>query len=332
MSATFEGSLEKPLARIGVVIPCYGVGTRILEVLAQIGPECDKIYLVDDGCPDRPGDLVKSVTVDKRVNVVVHSGNQGVGAAVKTGYRLALADGMTVIVKIDGDGQMDPSELGRFVAPIISCEADYAKGNRFFDPADLQGMPISRLLGNALLSFLTKLSSGYWTIFDPTNGYTAIDARVLSWLPLEKIDDRFFFESDLLFRLYLMRAKVVDIPMQSKYSDEISNLRVYRVIHEFLWKNLRNTCKRIGYRYFVRDFSTASIELIVGIPLAAFGTVFGLQAWIAGFLRNQPATAGTIMLAALPVILGIQLLISFLSYDIAAAPTEPIGQKLPRRP
>jgi hypothetical protein len=103
------------------------------------------------------------------------------------------------------------------------------------------------------------------------------------------------------------------------------------VIHEFLWKNLRNACKRIGYRYFVRDFSIASIELIVGIPLATFGTVFGLQAWIAGFLRNQAATAGTIMLAALPIILGIQLLISFLSYDIAAAPTEPIGQKLPRR-
>ena len=108
MSGTIDGALEKPMARVGVVILCYGVGTRVPDVLARIGPDCDKIFVVDDGSPDRPGDLVKSKMIDKRVNIVIHSRNQGVGAGVKTGYRLALTDGMTAIVKIDGDGQNGP--------------------------------------------------------------------------------------------------------------------------------------------------------------------------------------------------------------------------------
>src|SRR5438034_6512860 len=165
---------EVGAAGIAVVIPCYRVTRQVADVLAAIGPECGRIYVVDDACPDHSGDFVAANCHDPRICVVRHPVNQGVGAAVMTGYRAAVADGATVIVKIDGDGQMDPRLLRRFVVPIVAGEADYTKGNRFYDLGDVGRMPGARIFGNAVLSILAKLSTGYWGIFDPTNGYTAI--------------------------------------------------------------------------------------------------------------------------------------------------------------
>ena len=184
-------------SRIAVVIPCYKVKKHVLEVIASIGNEVWRIYIVDDACPEGSGRHVEAHCLDQRVRVVYHECNQGVGGAVMTGYRAAIADGAEVIVKVDGDGQMDASLIPNFIEPILAGEADYTKGNRFFDLEEIRAMPKVRLFGNAVLSLMTKLSSGYWDLFDPTNGYTAIHAEVARHLPFGKISQRYFFETDI---------------------------------------------------------------------------------------------------------------------------------------
>lgn len=311
------------VVNIAVVIPAYKVCNHVLSVLHGIGPEVSKIYVVDDCCPDHSGDFVRANSADPRVVVLRNEVNQGVGGAMMTGYQAALRDGMDVMVKIDGDGQMDPRLLRTFVAPILAGQADYTKGNRFFDLEQVQSMPMLRLLGNAGLSFMTKLSSGYWDVFDPTNGYTAIHRSVAMHLPFHKISKRYFFETDMLFRLNALRAVVIDIPMQAKYGDEVSNLKISKILGEFLVKHMVNLSKRIFYNYYLRDMSLASIELPVGLCLILEGSIFGGRAWLGSITSGVPTTAGTVMLAALPIILGIQLVLAFLGYDIARVPRRP---------
>ena len=236
------------------------------------------------------------------------------------GYRRAIALGADVIVKLDGDGQMDPSLLPRFVAPVLSGEADYAKGNRFYDLRYITRMPFLRLFGNAGLSFMAKFSTGYWDIFDPTNGYTAISARIAAMLPMDRISERYFFESDMLFRLGTFRAVVCDVPMDAHYADEVSNLRIGKVLPEFLSKHVRNFCKRIFYGYFLRDVSVASMELLCGLALLMFGMLFGGWHWWISETTGEPAPLGTVMIPAMSVLLGIQLVLAFLAYDIASVP------------
>lgn len=313
--------------RIAVVIPCYKVKSQVLSVLARIGPEVDAIYVVDDACPDASGLYVRENSSDPRVRVILCEVNSGVGGAVMTGYRAALADGNDCIVKIDGDGQMDPSLLINFVEPIVELRADYTKGNRFFNLEDVESMPRVRLLGNAVLSFMCKASSGYWSIFDPTNGYTAISARAASLLPTHKISKRYFFETDVLFRLGTFGAVVQDVPMKAVYGDEQSNLVVSRVLFSFMAGHAKNLSKRILYNYFLRGFSVASVELLLSAVFILFGVVFGSIKWTNSLLDGVPASSGSVMLAALPVILGVQLLISFLSYDMQSQPRSPLESK-----
>ena len=311
-------------SKIGVVIPSYRVCGQVLDVLGNIGPEVSRIYVVDDCCPDGSGDLVESHCGDPRVAVLRHAENQGVGGAVITGYRAALADGMEIVVKVDGDGQMDPALIPDFIAPIAAGEADYTKGNRFFNPEDVREMPRGRLLGNAFLSLMTKLSSGYWDLFDPMNGYTAIHGDVAGHLPLDKISRGYFFETEMLIRLNTLRAVVVDIPMSAKYGEERSNLKVSRIAGEFLVKHLRFLFKRIGYNYYLRDLSLASIQLPLGLLLLFFGIGFGGWQWIESARAGLPTSAGTVMLAALPLLVGIQLVLAFIGFDIASVPRRPI--------
>ena len=314
--------------RVAVVIPCYKVSRQILDVIRRIGDECSRIYVIDDGCPEHSGRVVEGGTDDPRVSVCYNERNLGVGGAVIRGYRRAIDDGASVIVKLDGDGQMDPQRLSSLVQPILAGRADYTKGNRFYNLDNIRSMPGVRMFGNLVLSFMAKLSTGYWTLFDPTNGYTAIHAKVASRLPLEKVSPRFFFETDMLFRLGLVRAVVLDIPMDAEYRDELSNLRVRHVIGEFAYKHLRNAGKRIVYSYFLRDFSVASLELLVGAALSLFGFVFGCRHWIQSYREGVVATAGTVMLAAVPFLLGMQYLLAFLAFDTAAIPREVLHPKL----
>jgi dolichol-phosphate mannosyltransferase len=316
---------------ITVVIPCYKVSAHICNVIQQIGSDVDAIIVVDDDCPEKSGALVEKSCNDPRVRVIYHMTNQGVGGAVLTGYKAAIADGADVIVKIDGDGQMDPSLISTFIAPILSGEADYTKGNRFFDLEEIHAMPKIRLFGNAVLSFMTKLSSGYWDLFDPTNGFTAIHANVACHLPFNKISQRYFFETDMLFRLNTLRAVVVDVPMNARYGDEESNLKISRIMGEFFFKHARNFSKRIFYNYYLRDMSLASIELPLGLLLLISGSIFGTYHWASSLQVGIATPAGTVMFAALPVLMGTQLILAFLSYDIANVPHRPIHNKLSKK-
>jgi len=329
MVSTVLDNLAK-FGKIAVVIPCYRVRKHVLGVLASIGPEVSSIYCVDDACPDGSGELVEAECSDPRVRVLRHEMNGGVGAATLSGYYAAVLEGADVIVKIDGDGQMDPALIGQFVEPILKGSADYVKGNRFFDLEDHHGMPALRLFGNASLSFLNKLSSGYWNIFDPTNGYTAIHATVARRLLDRPIARRYFFESDMLFHLYLMRAVVADMPMRARYGDERSSLQVHKILLPFFARHLRNAVKRISIQYFLRDFSLASIEFALGMLTFLFGTAFGLTAWVQSINSQEPATAGTVMVAALPVIVGIQLILNAVNYDIQNVPRQPAHSRLAR--
>ena len=304
-----------------VVIPCYRVRAQILPLIATIGPEADWIIVVDDACPECSGEYVRENCSDPRVKVLHNQANLGVGGAVLQGYAHACDLGADILVKMDGDGQMDPLSIKSLIRPIVEGRADYTKGNRFFNVEGLRSMPKERLLGNAVLSFFSKISSGYWTIFDPNNGYTAISARVFGLLPWKKISSRYFFESDMLFRLGTVRACVVDVPMGAIYANEKSNLKISRVLYEFLYKHLENTFKRIVYNYFLRNFSLASIELVAGVCFVLFGGVFGAVHWLESIRTGITASTGTVMLAALPIILGAQLLLSFLAFDIGSAPT-----------
>jgi hypothetical protein len=218
---------------------------------------------------------------------------------------------------------MDPGLIPYFIDPLLSGEADYAKGNRFYDLDAIRAMPNVRLAGNAVLSLMTKLSSGYWNLFDPTNGYTAIHADVARHLPFAKISNRYFFETDMLFRLNVLRAVVVDVPMEAKYEDEISSLRISRVVGEFLVKHMRNFLKRIFYNYYLRDLSIASIELPIGLAMLGFGLGFGSYHWTKSAHIGLSTPIGTVMLAAMPMLMGLQLVLSFINYDIASVPNRP---------
>lgn len=314
--------------RVAVAIPCYKVTGHVLDVIAAIGPEVDRIYAVDDACPEGSGTLIEQQVRDRRVQVLRHKANQGVGGALLTAYRAALADGVDIVVKIDGDGQMDPALIRHFVRPIVQRRADYTKGNRFYRPQSLRGMPAVRLVGNALLSFVTKASTGYWPIMDPTNGYTAIHTAVLRRLPLDRIERRYFFETDMLYRLNVIRAVVRDVPMDAAYANEQSNLRVSRVLLEFAGKHFKRFFKRYIYTYLVRDFNLGSVYSLSAAAFILWGVLFGGVKWLGSVSSGELASSGTVMLAALPLFIGIQFMVAFLHHDVANVPTEPLIRDL----
>lgn len=317
---------------IAVVIPAYKVSRHICDVVDAIGPEVSRIYVVDDACPEESGCIVqRKYSHDSRVKVIFNEVNQGVGGAVMAGYRQASLDGAAVIVKVDGDGQMDPSLIPAFVEPILRGHADYTKGNRFYSLDGLSAMPRARVFGNAVLSFMTKFSTGYWNIFDPTNGFTAIHASLIAALPLDKISRRYFFETDMLFRLGTLRAVVRDIPMVAVYGDEVSGLKIRRIVGEFAIKHAVITIKRIFYSYYLRDASIGSVELPLGLSLFGFGVIFGAVRWIESILSGVAATAGTAVIAAVSLMLGVQLILGFLANDMANTPAVPIGDMLERK-
>ena len=303
---------------VAVVIPCFRVHDTILNVLQAIGPEIHRIYVVDDACPEKSGDYVKSHVKDPRIEVLFHSKNQGVGGAMVTGYKAAIRDNAEVVIKVDGDGQMDIAKIPLFIRAITTGEADYVKGNRFYSWEMVAKMPKLRLIGNGILSFLCKSVSGYWSIMDPTNGYTAISGQILKLLPLDKIDKGYFFESDMLFRLGTLRALTLDLPLDAIYRGEKSSLSLFSAALDFPPKFIIRTLKRIGYNYFLRDFNIGSIYLLSSIFMISFGTSFGIYKWVHSVIVST--SSGTVMLAALPVILGFQLFVQFVSFDITNEP------------
>lgn len=314
---------------ITVVIPCYRVENQINEVIATLPRYLKHIIVVDDASPDATAEVVrKSAQKDGRILLIRHEKNQGVGGAMITGFRKALELGTQIIVKVDGDGQMDMSYLPELLTPLVEARADYTKGNRFRDFRALQTMPIIRRMGNMALTFLTKAATGYWNLFDPTNGFVAIRSNVLSQLPLEQIDRRFFFETSMLASLYLIGAVVRDVPIPARYQGEVSNLSIRRTLLEFPFKLLKILFRRLILRNLIYDFSMASIYIFTGIPLLLFGLIFGGSRWFFYASRSIPAPTGTVILPTLSVLLGIQFMIAAIEIDLRSVPTEPLSLPL----
>jgi len=314
---------------IAVVIPCYRVEREVNSVIASLPRYVKHIIVVDDASPDATVEIVhQAAKKDKRITLLKHEQNQGVGGAMVTGFRKALELGAQIVVKIDGDGQMDAEYLPGLLIPLIQSVADYTKGNRFRDFQALQKMPLIRRVGNMALGFLSKAATGYWNLFDPTNGYIAIRAEILAQLPLEKIDHSYYFETSMLAHLYLLGAVVKDVPMPARYGGERSNLSVRRTLFEFPFKLTRTFFRRLILKNLIYDFSMASIYLLAGIPLLLFGLIFGIIKWVNYAARNIPAPTGTVMLPTLSVLLGIQFMIAAIEIDLRSTPKTPLSPPL----
>ncbi|MBP8163874.1 MAG: glycosyltransferase family 2 protein [Anaerolineales bacterium] len=314
---------------IAMVIPAYRVERDVEAVLHSLPPYIKHIIVVDDASPDSTFERVTAAAQkDERILLLRHLQNQGVGGAMLTGFQKALELNAQIIIKLDGDGQMDPARIPALIEPLIEGKADYTKGNRFRDFKSLQMMPFVRRVGNLGLSFLTKVATGYWNLFDPTNGFFAIRAEVLARLPFDKIDRRYFFETSMLANLYLLNALVLDIPMPARYGSETSSLSIRRALFEFPYKLSTIFLRRILLRYYLYDFSMVSLYLLIGIPLLLFGGIFGGIKWVQYASQNIPAPTGTVMLPTLSVILGIQILLSAIEIDMNSAPRKALSDPL----
>jgi len=324
---------KPPHPKIAVVIPCFRVSSKITEVVTGILGFADQIYVIDDCCPEGSGGVVeRNFAQHLKVAILRTKKNLGVGGAVITGYQKALADGAEIIVKIDGDGQMDAGMIPAFTNLIASGQADYAKGNRFFSLSYLHSMPTLRLFGNAVLSFVSKASSGYWHIMDPTNGFTAVHRNILLHCDLEKLQQRYFFESDMLFRLNTIRAKIIDVPIPARYeAGNHSSLGIGRTVLTFPALYVRNFLKRIFYSYFLRDFNLGSLALINAMIFLLFGVSFGAVRWYQYASMGQMASAGTVMLAALSVMIGVLSIFSFANFDVMNVPQQAVHDLLPAK-
>ena len=305
--------------KIAAVIPAYKVANKLRDVILSLPDNIDHIIVVDDKCPCHSGKEAEKLNNDK-VIVLYHEHNRGVGGAVVTGYKKAVELGCDIIVKIDGDGQMDTAYINDLITPLIGNEADYTKGNRFMNFHALRAMPKIRLFGNSILSFLLKIASGYWNIIDPTNGYIAIHRRVLDKLNLDRLSKGYFFESDMLINLGIINAVVKDIDIPAKYGDEDSSLNIVKIALQFPSKLAKGFIKRLFFKYFIYDFNMASVYLLVGLPMFVFGVFLGLIEWLDSIINNTVKTAGTIMLVALPIIVSFQMLLQAVGIDINSIP------------
>jgi len=253
---------------VTTVVPAHNEAQHVGRVAQTMHEFVDRVIVVDDCSTDGTAEVAKACG-DFRLIVRNTACNEGVGGATVLGYRTAIDLGSDIVVKMDGDGQMPPEYLESLLDPIIEQGYDYAKGNRFLASKALKQMPRRRLLGNIVLTFMTKLASGYWHIFDPQNGYTAIKTDVLRTLDLETIHKRFFFENDLLVHLNLQNLRVKDVSIPAFYGDEVSDLRIMKVGLTFPLLLLRRYFRRIYQKYVLRDFSPIALFLLVGALLFA---------------------------------------------------------------
>lgn len=252
--------------RVAIVLPCYNVGSRITQVLHGAPPSVTCLIPVDDASTDDTWSAILAASAaDPRIVPVRHGRNTGVGGATVTGFDMARSLGAEIVVKMDGDGQMAWDDLPLLLAPLIHREADCTKGNRFHDLQALRRMPAVRRIGNLALSFLAKAATGYWSCFDPTNGFVAIRHEALARLSRHRLDRRYFFEHSLLAELYLVRAVVRDCPMPARYGEEPSHLSPARALFGFPLRLFRLLVRRVVLYDFIYNFS-----LEVALPARGF--------------------------------------------------------------
>jgi glycosyltransferase involved in cell wall biosynthesis len=305
--------------RIAVVVPCHNEAGHLADVIRTMPAFVDSIIVVDDCSTDNTAEVARK-SGDARVCVLQPDQNQGVGGATILGYEKGLEANADVLVKMDGDGQMAPEFLGELLDQIVEHGYDYAKGNRFLAGESLAQMPKVRLFGNVALTFMTKLASGYWHVFDPQNGYTAIRARALKRLNLTRVHRRFFFENDMLVALNYFSSRVSDVAIPSRYGQEISDLSPFKIGLTFPLLLTQRFLRRVYQRYVLRDFSPVALFLFLGFVLFVWGLGFGIYLWVETAITGRATPTGTIMLALLPLILGFQLLLQAVVLDIQNTP------------
>jgi glycosyltransferase involved in cell wall biosynthesis len=304
---------------VAVVVPSWNEAQHIASVIASMPSWVDAIIVVDDASADGTGDAALSVA-DARLTVVRHEVNSGVGGAMVTGYRAALDRRFDIVAKMDADGQMQGDELRRLVRPLVDGLAEYTKGNRFLAIRGEDTMPQLRRFGSFGLSFLTKMSSGYWHVFDSQCGFTAVTANALRAISLDDLARDYFFENDMLISLNERGARVVDVPITTFYGSETSGMRISRVLLTFPLRLLLAGWRRVAHKYFVIDFGAIGALLLAGSVLVAFGLIFGGYHWWRSEATGVVASTGTVMLAVLPLIVGVQALIQGFAIEVADSP------------
>lgn len=305
--------------RIITVVPAHDEAAHVGNVIRTMPDFVDHIIVIDDASEDGTAEAAVECG-DRRLAILKTTTIQGVGGATILGYRKALEIGGHIVVKMDGDGQMPAQHVAPLLDAIIDQGYDYTKGNRFLAADSLAFMPRHRLVGNMFLTFLTKLASGYWQIFDPQNGFTAITSEALGALDLDQIDKGFFFENDMLIYLSCQSFRVKDVAMPAQYGDEVSDINVFKIGLTFPFLLLRKFFHRIYQKYVLRDFSPIALFLFLGLALFFWGLVFGAYLWVKGMITGLATPTGTIMLALLPLILGFQLLLQAIVLDIQQTP------------
>lgn len=304
--------------RVAVVVPAYNEEALIATTLTTMPDYVDRVVVIDDASTDGTAQAAEAVG-DPRVTVVRQPVNGGVGSAVLTGHAIVFDEGADVSVVMAGDAQMDPSYLDRLLQPIAREGIGFTKANRFFARESFSGMPRHRVFGNVVLSFLTKASSGYWHLFDPQNGYTALTRQAWELLEPATISRGYDFENSLLIHLNVASVRARDVPIPALYGDEVSSIKLRKVIPRMLRTLHRGFWYRMLRKYIVPSFSPVALLLIAGLALATFGTVVGLFA-IAYSIGDREASTGTWLLAVAPWLTGVFMLVQSLVMDIEESP------------
>jgi glycosyltransferase involved in cell wall biosynthesis len=300
--------------RVAVVVPAHNEQRLIGTVIRTMPDLVDHILVVDDASTDETSRAAKEVG-DPRCEVITLVDNLGVGGAILTGHRRALALEADVVVVMAGDGQMNPDYLPDLLNPIVHGDAQFTKANRFYAMGSFDGMPRARIVGNVAFSFLTKAASGYWNLFDPQNGYTAIHRAALERLPLDRIAQRYEFENDLLIHLNILRVPARDVPVPAVYGQEVSGIRMHTAVPRILRQLFRGFWRRIWWKYVVQSFSAVALMLFGGLALSAFGLAVGIFI-LSTTLGPPQASAGTVLLCVAPLLSGFQMLMYAMLLDI----------------
>ncbi len=299
-------------------MPAYNEADYVGDVIRTMPALVDYIIAVDDGSADGTSDAVTSAG-DSRVTLIRHDANQGLGGSLIDAHLAALKTDADVSVVMAGDGQMDPAYLPSLLDPIIDENYDFTKGNRFFSTTSWHGMPRHRLLGNVALSIMTKAATGYWNLFDPQNGYTAMTRRAQEKMAWAEVARDYTFENDVLARLGLMRARLKDVDIPAVYGTEISDIRLGRVARDLSRTLRRAFWRRFWLLYVVRSFSPVALLGLSGVVLLLWSLAFGT--WVAWDSIGPPvASTATVMIAVLPFLMGFQLVLAALVLDILNSP------------
>jgi glycosyltransferase involved in cell wall biosynthesis len=301
---------------LAVVVPAYNEELLIADTLSSIPAFVDRIYAVNDASVDKTQNIIEEISrKDSRVVPIRHEKNRGVGAAIVSGYKQALNDGMNITVVMAGDNQMDPELMGSFINPILENKADYTKGNRLLSPEYRRGMGRWRFFGNTVLTFMTKFSSGYWKLMDPQNGYTAISRRALERLNLDRIYPRYGYCNDLLVKLNVFGFRVMDVEMPSRYGRETSKIRYGPYIGKVSWLLFRDFFYRLRMKYIVLSFHPLVLFYLFGLGLTLAGIGAGIYTSYFVLVDHGPLFIRGV-LSLLIFALGVQFLSFALMFDI----------------